>query len=129
MWAGLFNEKLLSGGDFEWSGRASKAGIDFYFCPSAIISHPARKDISSLFRKTRRIARSGLAFSQSREKKNNLYLFNFFKLPIRKLWAVIFSDVSIITKCKLILLVILIHEYDVYQRLLYTLRIASSVRE
>lgn len=126
---GLFDDNLLSGGDFEWSKRACFAGLKFIYCGKAKISHPARKNISSLLRKTRRIARSGMSLTKTRETPVFFFIISVFKLPYKKLKDVFLSNNDFWTKLKLCMLVILIHEYDIYQRLLYRIGVAESVRE
>lgn len=53
---GLFNEKLLSGGDTEWGLRAHKQGISITYSEGVIVKHPARKSLRELLMKGRRVA-------------------------------------------------------------------------
>ncbi|WP_051678565.1 glycosyltransferase [Thiomicrospira pelophila] len=53
---GLFNEQLMSGGDFEWNERATKLGCNIVYAPSAKVTHPSLKTIRELLKKERRIA-------------------------------------------------------------------------
>lgn len=48
---GLFNESLLSGGDFEWSERAEAAGYKISYAEDVIIMHPARHQMAELYKK------------------------------------------------------------------------------
>lgn len=52
---GLFNEELLSGGDYEWSVRAGKAGYGIAYAEKAVVLHPAGHRMSQLVRKARRV--------------------------------------------------------------------------
>jgi len=52
---GLFNEELMSGGDFEWGWKASAAGIPIAYSQNVIVRHPARFNFRQIFRKNRRI--------------------------------------------------------------------------
>lgn len=52
---GPFNEKLLSGGDREWSWRAAKVGFAVKYAPDAIVRTPARKSLSAAIRQARRV--------------------------------------------------------------------------
>ncbi|WP_161597060.1 glycosyltransferase family 2 protein [Dyadobacter flavalbus] len=52
---GIFNEELLSGGDYEWSKRASNAGFKIVYGHNVVIKHPARYKMSDLIKKTKRV--------------------------------------------------------------------------
>lgn len=51
---GLFREDLLSGGDFEWTRRATSKGYKIGFGENVIVSHPARKNLKQLVKKRKR---------------------------------------------------------------------------
>lgn len=51
---GLFRQDLLSGGDFEWTRRASSQGYKIGFGEDVIVSHPARKNLKQLVKKRKR---------------------------------------------------------------------------
>jgi GT2 family glycosyltransferase len=51
---GLFREDLLSGGDGEWGKRATGSGICIHFVPEQVVRHPARPNLLSVYRKSRR---------------------------------------------------------------------------
>lgn len=51
---GLFKENLLSGGDFDWTRRATSSGYKMGFGEDVIILHPSRKTINHLVKKKRR---------------------------------------------------------------------------
>lgn len=53
---GYFNEKMLSGGDFEWAIRANALGYNIIFGETANVSHPARHKVSELIEKARRVS-------------------------------------------------------------------------
>lgn len=53
---GVFNERMMSGGDFEWTRRATAAGFKLVYCPNAVVRHPARNTLSSLAQKARRVS-------------------------------------------------------------------------
>jgi GT2 family glycosyltransferase len=55
---GRFNDKLMSGGDFEWNRRAQAIGVPLVFDPEVLVSHPSRPNLDEIFRKKKRIARS-----------------------------------------------------------------------
>ncbi|MFZ1059021.1 MAG: glycosyltransferase [Candidatus Rokuibacteriota bacterium] len=54
---GLFDERLVSSGDFEFGVRAREEGIHIDFCRDALVYHPARASLRLLSRKYSRIGR------------------------------------------------------------------------
>lgn len=54
---GLFDERLVSSGDFEFGVRAREEGIHIDFCRDALVYHPARASLRLLGRKYSRIGR------------------------------------------------------------------------
>jgi len=52
---GLFNDRLMSGGDNEWGWRAQKKGINVVYVPSVVVRHPARRTIHDLLKKQKRV--------------------------------------------------------------------------
>jgi len=55
---GIFNDNLMSGGDFEWNKRAQDLGIALMYAPGVLINHPSRDSLKEILRKRKRIARS-----------------------------------------------------------------------
>ncbi len=53
---GLFDENLLSGGDFEWGKRANEAGFKIGYASNVIVNHPARASFKELIKKSKRVA-------------------------------------------------------------------------
>ena len=53
---GGFNEKLISGGDFEFGKRITAANIEINYINDAVVFHPARKTFKEILEKTRRVA-------------------------------------------------------------------------
>lgn len=53
---GKFNDKMLSGGDLEWSRRLSSKGVSINYAPDVIVEHPARKSLTDLFKKRYRVS-------------------------------------------------------------------------
>jgi GT2 family glycosyltransferase len=58
---GLFDETLLSGGDFEWGRRATSLGYRAVFEAAALVRHPARRSYQGLLRKQNRVS-EGICF-------------------------------------------------------------------
>lgn len=54
---GLFDERLVSGGDLEFGQRVHRAGYEQRFDPDVVLTHPARDSIRSLVSKMFRVGR------------------------------------------------------------------------
>jgi len=52
---GLFKEDILSGGDHEWSMRASAANFNIKYSELVIVNHPARHHLKELVKKNKRL--------------------------------------------------------------------------
>ena len=52
---GVFNEALMSGGDYEWGIRAHELGLNIAYVSEAVVYHPARATIRELVKKRRRV--------------------------------------------------------------------------
>ncbi|WP_298992216.1 glycosyltransferase family 2 protein [uncultured Pseudokineococcus sp.] len=63
---GVFDGSLESSGDKEWGQRASARGLRAVYAPDAVIDHPARRTMSVLLAKRRRIVRGKAALARSR---------------------------------------------------------------
>ena len=59
---GMFDDRLMSGGDFEWHRRARAAGVPIVYADNVIVRHPSRSTLAEIFRKRRRTARSEAKF-------------------------------------------------------------------
>jgi glycosyltransferase involved in cell wall biosynthesis len=53
---GLFNESLMSGGDFEWSDRVYNAGLEPIYNEKVCVRHPARRTWRQIIKVHRRVA-------------------------------------------------------------------------
>ncbi|MFD1007289.1 glycosyltransferase family 2 protein [Oceanisphaera ostreae] len=65
---GMFDDSLLSGGDFEWNRRASVAGSSIVYSSAAIVRHPARNSLSELLKKANRVALGSVAINKKTDK-------------------------------------------------------------
>jgi len=54
---GGFDERLVSGGDFEWGSRAAAAGYPPAYAPGIVLRHPARTGLRSVLKKHARVGR------------------------------------------------------------------------
>lgn len=53
---GLFDGRLLSGGDLEWGRRVFERGYQQIYAGDACVAHPARHSLDDTFRQARRLA-------------------------------------------------------------------------
>lgn len=80
---GLFNERLSSGGDIEWSLRACNLNIPIIYTSSAVVRHPARHTFFQLLRKRKRIAKGLVEFQKFNNCKDfSFYIFRGFMPPL-----------------------------------------------
>lgn len=54
---GLFDPRLLSGGDMEFGNRVDAAGYEMGYCADAVVHHPVRSSFRSLYGKNVRVGR------------------------------------------------------------------------
>lgn len=76
---GPFNEKLKSGGDLEWGQRVFAHGYQLIYAPDVCVAHPARKKISQIQRKARRVA--GGLYDKKKDSRS------LAKLILGTIWA------------------------------------------
>jgi len=72
---GLFDSRLLSGGDVEFGVRARDHGVKMYFDHENVMCHPARDSFSSLFEKQKRVTLGQIRLRRlfpERFKKNGI---------------------------------------------------------
>jgi glycosyltransferase involved in cell wall biosynthesis len=80
--AGMFDEQLMSGGDYEWSVRAQKQGITIHYLDTAVVKHPARYDIQELLKKAKRVG-GGQAKFNGQTAQNQFKIFSRFLFDLR----------------------------------------------
>lgn len=73
---GMFNENLRSGGDGEWGKRVFDQGYNIIYSADAIVNHPARYELSELYKKIKRV--TGGKFL--REKRADESYIKFWKV-------------------------------------------------
>ena len=97
---GSFDCSLLSGGDCEWGQRVFESGFRQVYCESAVVQHPARKSLSSLMQKSRRVTigtMRSLANSDGKALSLHSWYYHFFGRP-GNLWSqmsVLYSTMGI----------------------------------
>lgn len=74
---GLFNEQLLSGGDYEWNVRAENAGFKIGYAEYVVVDHPARYQLHELTKKAKRVGGGQASFSGKRDSNKFVSLFKF----------------------------------------------------
>ncbi|WP_195599997.1 glycosyltransferase [Longibaculum muris] len=79
---GIFEEKY-SGGDYDWSIKASKKGYVIKYNENALIYHPSRKTFDEILNKERRIS-YGKGQTWRDKEKNIIFLFLVYLLKIFK---------------------------------------------
>ncbi|RAI89506.1 glycosyltransferase [Algoriphagus yeomjeoni] len=97
---GPFSENLLSGGDFEWTKRATSSGFKMAYGEQVVVSHPSRKNIAELIRKKKRtIGGMYTRFYNSYTPKQKVFFALHFIRPHVSIFT--YSDLSAIEKIKL----------------------------
>ncbi len=74
---GLFNEAMMSGGDYEWSKRAQNCGVSIHYLKTAFVKHPSRFRIDELLIKAKRVGGGQAMFKSNKGKK---FISAFFRL-------------------------------------------------
>ncbi|MBD2099523.1 glycosyltransferase family 2 protein [Leptolyngbya sp. FACHB-261] len=78
---GPFSETLISSGDSEFCRRAHAHGFQITYAEKALISHPTRKNLKALFRKSWRIGYgNGQLSAQNQEKVVNYLSWEAYQL-------------------------------------------------
>ena len=65
---GLFPDNVKSGGDVQWTARATRKGFSIVYAPKAIVKHPARK-LNFLLKKQLQVGK-GMAFVLKNDGKS-----------------------------------------------------------
>ena len=117
---GMFDGELKSGGDSEWGRRAYSTGYQAEYFDNVIINHPARGEMKDLLAKRKRVIYGICDLAKSDMKYRRRMIFSFVKIlpsfrhrfyPVFK-----FSDIGIIDKIRLSMLIVIMHYYDYMNR-------------
>lgn len=81
---GTFDEEMMSGGDFEWTRRATTRGNRLVYCQNAVIRHPARMTLKALCSKARRVSAGSRALYREKRALDG----------IRRVASVFLSDID-----------------------------------
>jgi hypothetical protein len=120
---GLFDENLMSGGDFYWGTLAHNKGFQIDFVNTVIVNHPARKSLQLLVKKERRVGGSQALFLP-KSKNLAVNLFDFLKSLVPKvhdLRYIIDKGKSLTVKNKME--IFFLRQYLIYTRNLEKLRV------
>ena len=61
---GIFDERLISGGDKEFGNRVHNAGYELHYAPEVVVHHPARNSLRALVKRNLRIGRGHCQLQQ-----------------------------------------------------------------
>ncbi|RYY37992.1 MAG: glycosyltransferase family 2 protein [Sphingobacteriaceae bacterium] len=89
---GPFNDSLMSGGDYEWSVRANKAGFGIMYGEDIVVRHPARNDMAELISKAKRVGGGQAGFAANSKKSRLQSVIKFIydlRPPVKSLVLVI----------------------------------------
>lgn len=89
---GIFKDDLMSGGDYEWSIRARDAGYKIKYAEDVIVNHPARKNISELINKAKRVGggQSGFNSTSGKNKFKTIVSFLYdLRPPIKSIKLIV----------------------------------------
>lgn len=122
---GGFNEEFLSGGDLEWSKRASSSH-GLVFAPDVVVSHPLRSSLAEIFRKRRRVVGGMILLARTRGESLPWVLWF---LPPWLCWRVWFHpDLQAGQKALIAGLRYAVHLYGTWHRIQLLLRLAEPSR-
>lgn len=92
---GLFNDRTMSGGDFEWGLAANNAGFKIVYADDVLIHHPARNSFKELVKKAVRTG-AGEAISKAGNDNSVSFFKEFLQIIRPKTW----EFKLIFNKCK-----------------------------
>lgn len=122
---GLFNSDMMSGGDFEWDGRAAKLGVSLVFKQEAVVRHPSRRSVAELSTKARRVAGGSVALGNVGVMQ---MIWSRIKPPVNKIRALDRRDMTIVETMKLFLLVWWLRLVAVNEYILLKLNLKAAER-
>lgn len=124
---GLFDGKLHSGGDYEWSRRVYWAGYEQAYADRACVYHPARRSLGQLYRKIMRVA--GGVHELKRRGEPHIGLQGEFLLlllfpPVRAMIRILREDgfAKPYDKVRIILIIFVAKYLNLWSRLRLILR-------
>jgi glycosyltransferase involved in cell wall biosynthesis len=85
---GLFDDTLMSGGDYQWGMLAQKNNFKIVFGRDVIVNHPARDSLKELVTKERRIGKGQANFTQFQKTGTKKVLIELFRLCKPRTWEI-----------------------------------------
>jgi len=120
---GLFNDKLMSGGDIEWGKRANKYGYNIIFGKNCVIKHPARSNFKDVLKKIKRTSIGWIKYRKEHGDLDFKWFYRGFHPPINKVFKVIKkNDLSIKTKLMLSMLLYVFKLFKTYNKIIFYLK-------
>jgi glycosyltransferase involved in cell wall biosynthesis len=127
---GMFDDRIHSGGDYEWGQRVFRAGYTLTYSDSTLVYHPARRTLDELCSKTVRVIIGRYDLDDLNATHNNLSRFSsrfssFLRdiLPffgwIRKI--LLYQDLGGFVKLKLFALAVYMFFYRIWVRIKFSL--------
>ena len=116
---GPFEERLLSGGDANWSWRAVKIGFRIVYCPTAIVETLPRRSLRKAVLQVRRVAGGRYQFEQLDLKSDS---YNGQRLvPHRSSWQSIVwickhPDLSLVNRARVLYVAIILKLVQIIER-------------
>ena len=106
---GLFDDTLMSGGDYQWGKLAHEHNFKIVYGKHVIVNHPARDSLKELVTKERRIGKGQANFKQFQKKGAKKVMIELFRLCKPRTWEIkkIFEqgqDLSLGDKLSVVLL-------------------------
>ncbi|MBO1923736.1 glycosyltransferase [Thiomicrorhabdus sp. 6S3-12] len=90
-YVGEFNSTMVSGGDTEWSRRATKKGVNIVYSEGAMVKHPARSSLQAIFKKAKRVAGGSVFMKDGRRRLKVFSLFRSLIPPVIKYIRLLFT--------------------------------------
>lgn len=80
---GLFDEKLMSGGDYKWGTVAQSAGFKIDYVEPVLVHHPARASLEELMKKEKRVGGGQAIFLKKNKHRLHEVLAFIYELRPR----------------------------------------------
>jgi glycosyltransferase involved in cell wall biosynthesis len=129
---GMFDQRLVSGGDYEFGTRVKEAGLKMYYSDKNRMLHPARRSFRSLLRKNIRTAKGyvdlRLLYPDRFGKLTKYTLLIYFVLIPTSLPSC-FHDLSLTKKLEIFALQLIYHYTNVTARLAYYTKISRCLTD
>ena len=81
---GPFNQKMYSGGDFEWGERALAKNFKIGYAPDVIVNHPARKELKQITNKARRVVSGKAEMVKRSTLEKYINFFHEMRPPVKE---------------------------------------------